>query len=36
MIRINNIHLIDKYIDTVDDVLIVGDKIECIGRDKIE
>ena len=36
MIRINNIHLIDKYTDCVDDVLIVGDKIERIGKEKID
>ncbi len=36
MIRIKNIHIIDKYTDIVDDVLIAGEKIELIGKEKID
>lgn len=36
MIRINNINIIDKYINIIDDVLICNDKIQYIGKEKID
>lgn len=36
MIRINNVRIIDKYIDTTDDVLIENDKLKWIGKEKID
>ncbi|MDO4710343.1 MAG: dihydroorotase [Peptostreptococcaceae bacterium] len=36
MIRIKNIRMIDKYMDRTDDVLIVGEKVELIGKSKID
>lgn len=36
MIRINNINIIDKYINITDDILIEGSKIKYIGKEKID
>lgn len=36
MIRINNVRIIDKYIDRTEDVLIDGEKILLIGKEKID